>query len=201
MQARGIGLDGMQAAIIPVARLQQGPKIFSKKVKSALQDRHGEAGDGARLAAVVVQVDFPDLRRATKVGGACHACHPAVAYGAQVVCIHLKPDGIVRGRIQDHVGGDAAQRLGEHDGGATMKDAKGLLRARIDGHAPHEEIGADFEQFQAHMRQHVYLVERPHLGQCIGSKPNGHGAKIVENSMCKCLAKGNSKRLADVLQS
>jgi hypothetical protein len=149
--------------------------IFSEEFffELALQNRHRQPRNRGEFAIVTRHSDFPDLCGAADANGFCNARDPAAPCRTQVVAVDFESDGEVRRGIQDHVGSDAADRFGQNDRCAAVKQAKSLRGAVVNRHATFQKIRPDFREFESHMGKHVDVVVLCNFFQGIRTVPHG----------------------------
>ncbi|GGJ29207.1 hypothetical protein GCM10011320_40600 [Neoroseomonas lacus] len=111
-----------------------------------------------------------------------------------MIGIDLKPDGAaVLG--EGERAGDAADRLGQHDGRATVQNTKGLGMTLIDWHFGADEVRTDLKDTDAEQAGQAALEARFHLGRVGIATPYVHRITHFRQLRRQSLAwNGNSRQ-------
>jgi hypothetical protein len=99
----------------------------------------------------------------------------ALAHRAQVIRVDLLADDLVAAAVDHHRAADAAERLGECDGGAAVQDAIRLHRAMIDGHPGGQAIRLDRNDLDVQLRAHRAAPQLADFVDAELPEPDTHG--------------------------
>jgi len=119
------------------------------------------------------------VRRAPDVDWTRGAEDPTGADGADMVRVDFEADAMVPVAIDDEGRCPGGERFGQHDRGAAVKHARGLLGASVDWHPSRDIVVARFDELDAQVRNESVLAVLLDQLERKRFVPDSHGLTVL----------------------